>query len=246
MNMSMKASSSMLYWYPKVKDLPIMQPNTEMVLIDKKFNWIDWLEGNKKLRRNFTDRYMPEIINVARNIGYPLFLRGDHASGKHEWMNTCYVEKEEDIFCHIARVVEFNLCADIIGLPINALVFREYIKMDSRFTAFREMPVNSERRYFVKDGEVLCRHSYWVKEAIEQGYHTISLPKNWKTLLNKMNKESLGEVMLLTNYARLISSKIDGYWSVDFCKGKDDYWYFIDMALGKESWHPECLKKLMV
>lgn len=43
--------------------------------------------------------------------------------------------------------------------------------------------------------------------------------------------------MLITNtlFGRVMG---EGYWSVDFAKGQDGTWYFIDMAEGDQSWHP--------
>ena len=44
---------------------------------------------------------------------------------------------------------------------------------------------------------------------------------------------------LLTGYASMVARAIEGFWSVDFCKGADGQWYLIDMATGANSWHPE-------
>ncbi len=107
--------------------------------------------------------------------------------------------------------------------------------MDSKYTAFwGEMPVNPERRYFIEDGRVLCHHPYWIKEAI----HKPSV-ENWESLSDEMNQEPDGEVGLLTNLAEIIGQKVGGFWSVDFCKAKNGGWFFIDMAMGENSWHPE-------
>ena len=117
----------------------------------------------------------------------------------------------------------------------SALVFREFIEMDSGYTAFNGMPVNPERRYFIKDGKVQCRHVYWVEEAIQR-----PSVDNWRELSEKMNTETESEITLLTKYAEMVAKEFDGYWSLDFCRGKDGTFYLIDMALGERSWHPEC------
>jgi hypothetical protein len=58
-----------------------------------------------------------------------------------------------------------------------------------------------------------------------------------------MITETEEEVELLSDYAQTIADAVDGYWSVDFCKAKDGRWIFIDMAVGEDSWHPECAER---
>jgi len=225
---------SLLYWYPKIKDLPIPQPKTLWVVIDRA-EWVSALYGKNKIR----EEKITEIYNTARKIGYPLFLRTDHASGKHEWKDTCYVPSEDQLIPHVFRVIEFNELADILGLPYKALVFREFIELDWKFKAFwGEMPVSRERRYFIKDGKVLCHHPYWVEDAIRK-----PSIENWRELLKELNTETTDEIEILTGYAEMVARVLDGYWSVDFAYGKNGKWYLIDMATGEHSWHPECKVK---
>lgn len=230
--------TSMLYWYPIIKDLPIPKPKTTWVEIPfEVFEEYAYMEPRGKEPRIV--KYGPNILTKAKEIGYPLFLRTDLASGKHSWEKSCYVEKEEDLFKHIWEVVEFNFIADIIGLPCEALVFREYIPMASQFTAFwGKLPISPERRYFIRDGKIECHHPYWFEGAIEKsGFPPLTF--GWKKILEEMNKEPDEEVDLLTMYSDLVARVLDGYWSVDFCKARDGRWILIDLAEGEKSWHPE-------
>jgi hypothetical protein len=221
----------MLYWHPKIKDLDIPQPKTEILEMQVGMDeWFKWLDGKASIIPDYYDR----IHETSLKIGYPLFLRTDQVSGKHDWIDTCYVQSERDLMRHVARVVEFGMNVDIVGLDTRALVFREFIEMDSLYTAFRGMPVSPERRYFISDGEVVCHHPYWIKGAIQ----TPSRP-DWKKLSDKMNRESKSEVRLLTAYAQKVAQFVDGCWSVDFCRARDKTWYLIDMALASQSWHPK-------
>lgn len=220
--------NSMLYWYPKIKDLRIPQPKTEIYMIPKS-------TLAKLKEENMENLRIVEVNKVASRIGFPVFCRTDQASNKHFWDKASFIEKPEDTKSHIFEVISHNLLCGIMGLPFEALVFREYVPMDSKYTAFYgNMPVNPERRYFVKNGEIVCHHAYWVMEAINN-----PSVKNWKALSKQMNKETKTEVKLLSHYARMVSEKFDGCWSVDFCLSKKGIWYLIDMALGKDSWHPE-------
>lgn len=224
--------NSMFYWYPKIATLPIPQPKTVMLRIPKASELFrsvcdgDW---------SYFEPFKDDVTATADKIGYPLFLRTDQASGKHDWKRSCFVEKREDLLSHVGRVIEFNEMADLFGLPYTGFAFREYIPMDSRFTAFGgEMPVNPERRYFVSDGEVICHHAYWPKEAILQ-----PSIENWEDVLAEMNTQPVEEVDWLGRYAKRVSERVEGAWSVDFCKAKDGRWILIDMALAVDSWHPE-------
>jgi len=224
-------SDSMLIWYPKIKDLPIPQPKTEILLL------------NKKELESLWDESVPETLTekvkaICDKMGYPCFLRTDLASAKHSWKKSCFIDGKTELWKHIYEVTSFNLIADILGLDFKALVIREYIPMDTRFTAFwGDMPVNPERRYFIKDGEVLCHHPYWIEEAIAESKPPSVL--NWRELAKEMNIETEEEIKLLTTYAKMVAEHFEDYWSIDFCKAKDGRWILIDMATGQRSWHAE-------
>ena len=220
--------NSMLNWYPKIKDLAIMQPETNIVPIQ-------WMPAHQGIR-NF-----PQVYKAARQIGFPLFMRTDHFSGKHSWNRTCYVDKLHNLEANLLNLVEESEMAGMLGLPVNAIVFRKYVEMESAFIAFGGLPVSKERRYFVKDGRVKCHHAYWIEPAIEfWGATRAEEPPDWREKLQALNYESDVEIDLLTTYAQQVSQVLSGYWSVDFCLSKSKMWYLIDCATGEQSWHPPC------
>ncbi len=229
------SKNSMLYWYPKIEKSDMLKPRTIMVKL-----------------KNTDDRLMPicggdfspleeqwdEILTAARSIGFPLFMRTDEFSAKHGWEKTCYVPKEEDLKTHISNLFEESFMADILGLPIRALVFREYIQMNNLFKAFHgNMPVNPEIRIFIKNGKLLCHHWYWVKDAIRAAYNK-ELPNDWEEIIDMHTKMTFVGLVIL-EAEKKICPLFKGYWSVDFCQAKDGKWILIDMAKGEESWHPE-------
>jgi len=224
-------SDSMLIWYPKVKDLPIPQPRTEIISLTK-------TELDELYSEQVPSSVVEKVKKACDRFGYPCFLRTDLASAKHSWKDSCFIDGKTELWKHIYEVTSFNLIADILGLDFKALIVREYIPMDSSFTAFwGDMPVNPERRYFIKDGEVLCHHPYWIEEAIEESKAPSVL--NWREIAKQMNVETEDEIKLLTSYAERVAQQFEGYWSIDFCKAKDGRWILIDMATGEKSWHPE-------
>ena len=231
--------NSMTYWYPLISNLPIPQPRTIIVKLAADY-WdiMAVCDGDGAA----IEAQMDEIQEACGKIGTPLFLRTDYTSGKHSWNDTCYVPEISKIRHHISELI---VDTSLKELSIEALVFREYIQMDSKFTAFyKKMPVNPERRYFIHDG-VQCHHAYWIEEAIADSDEPwaargkSNLVPSWRELLAVMNAETPEEVKLLSKYALLVAGVLEGYWSVDFCMAKDGTWYLIDCALGDASWHPE-------
>lgn len=223
--------SSMLYWHPIIKrcDVPHTERNPGIVEVD--IDLYEFFDGNTGSLKQYDE----QLDCVAEKIGYPLFMRTDHYSGKHSWAETCYVE--EDWRNNIIALLDQSCMKE---LPVNAIIFRQYVEMASAFTAFGGMPVNPERRYYILDGKVICHHPYWIPDAIEQGTPSENLPGNWRDLVTEINAESPEEIAGLTKYAQEIGRYFtEGGWSVDFCKGRDGTWYFIDMAEAWRSWHPD-------
>lgn len=233
--------NSMLYWWPLASLTDIPKPQT-IIIWTGMSSLMNMLDGNP-----LPDYLKDFILLGGRNIGYPLFLRTDLASGKHSWKDTCYVPSEDVLFRHVYGVVEENDMAGIIGLNYQAIVLREFIPLEHHFTSFwGQLPISKERRYFIRNGKVECHHPYWSEDAIaisdwseEELIKAYNLPNNWRSLLADLNHESKEEIAFLTDYAEQLGKYLSGYWSLDFAKGQDGNWYFIDAALGEQSWHPE-------
>lgn len=226
------SKTSMLFWWPKVKGLHIPVPKTEVVEVPYQ-HLVGMLDG-----KSLPDEYKVRIIGVGRQMKYPLFLRTDMGSAKHQWEKTCFVSEEAKLFSHIWALINETLTAGMFGeLDPNALVLREYLPMDSAFIAFAGLPISRERRYFIRDGKVECHHPYWPKEAFGTLWRAPSEP-DWEERLGALNKESREEVKLLTGYSVAVGRVLSGFWSVDYAKTKDGTWHLIDMAEGEKSWHP--------
>jgi len=227
--------SSLLNWYPKIKDR-LLTPETEILKIDREDQnkLYGALDGN-----DIPNDLINKIQNSADKIRYPLFLRSDQGSGKHNWKDTCYVPDRDSLIGHIINLIEWHTCAGILGLQWEALVFREFLQLESIFTAFwGSMPVSRERRVFVRDGKVECMHPYWPIAAIRED-RANPLPENWKEQLEELNHSSFTELHLLEQMAMIFSSTIPGYWSVDFACDVNGSWFLIDAARGEISWHDE-------
>ena len=224
-------NTSLLVWWPKVKDLGIPVPKTEVVEIPYE-DLVSLLDG-----RHLSEVDEHRIIVACSHMGFPLFLRTDMAAAKHHWRKTCYVETARELFGHITNLIDCTLAAGMFGeLDPNALVFREFILLNSTFTAFDGLPIAKERRYFIADGQVSCHHPYWIESAVE-GSWTKPTDPNWQSKLAELNEETPEEIKLLSLYVGLVATIMPGYWSVDFAEAKSGIWYLIDMAEGGKSFH---------
>lgn len=232
--------NSLCYWWPRVADVNVPKPKT--IILPFGHERLSMLLDGKDPGQDF----WADLFSAGLKLGYPLFMRTDHSSAKHQYVDTCYVRSEGALENNVWRLIEMNALADVLGLPYEAIVLREFIPLASRFTAFGgSLPIAPERRYFVRDGRAECRHAYWPAEAIERVRQADALPCEWRGWLDEMNCESDDEVSLLSDYACLIGNALPGYWSVDFAKAADGRWIFIDSATGERSWHPEHVHEVM-
>lgn len=114
------------------------------------------------------------------------------------------------------------------------LIVREMIKTEARFTAFNDMPITQEFRFFARDGVVASYQPYWPAEAFNE--HAAPSIPDWKDKLEEMKVIDPDDLTTLGKVAAKVSSELGGYWSIDFLKDKDGIWWLIDMAEGDQSY----------
>ncbi|HPA47814.1 MAG TPA: hypothetical protein PK395_18770 [bacterium] len=230
--------SSMLYWWPRVENIDgIRKPKTILVPTDT-LKCLEFLDGKG------WPLDVDDLKSACERIGYPVFMRTDHYSGKHSWNKTCFVEGPENLLPNFARLID-KVC--MVELPIDAIAIREYIPMATLFYAFHgKMPINPEIRFFVRDGRVECWHWYWIPEAIKKsGAPVLDKMANeiyeseWRSILiNAQQSPGIGPNHVCKIWE--VAPLFQGYWSIDFCLSVSGEWVLIDMAEGEKSWHPEC------
>lgn len=225
------SKNSMFYWWSKVEALPIPKPKTVLIRHEDAFRGrlsLAPLDGEPDPA---FDKMIEEAKKAADEMGYPVFIRSDQYSGKHSWKDTCYVERREDVWGHVRQILE-EIEMMMMGPSFFGVAVREFLELDWRFTSHYGMPVAAERRYFVRDGKVECWHPYWPPAAIQE-----PSIRNWRRELKKLQTSTKGEIRLLTGYAEKVGQALGGYWSIDFCRGRNLHWYLTDMALGEDSYH---------
>jgi hypothetical protein len=208
--------SSLAYWFPIVSTLGIPVPKTTVIPCV----WEELI----------SPEFIAKLELEADSFGYPVFMRTDLSSGKHDWKNTCYVPNRSAIVHNLVLLDEYNT---IGRFGYTSIVLREFLRLETAFVAFPgDMPINKERRYFIRDGMVVCHHPYWPQKSFNETELSMYGRK-----LALLNHEEQDEITLLTSYSEKVASVLPGYWSIDFAKTEDGVWYLIDMAVGEFSYH---------
>ena len=226
------------YWFPILETIQGLNlPKTE-IFEHKGESLINLLDG---IRVDGFDDLASKIQKACVKFGLPAFLRTGLTSGKHDWENTCYLEKGDivSIRDNIYNLVEFSAMADIFGLATDTWVVREYLPVKKNLIAekYGNMPVTKERRYFINDGKVVHRQPYWPKVAVDEGGPNRD---NWEEILRQINHETKDEISILTELSELVGTKFKEYWSVDWL-WVNNKWYLTDMARGECSYKYEPL-----
>lgn len=207
--------NSMCYWYPRASNLGVPTPTTL-----------------------FCDLDSVSVAYFAKQLGFPCFLRTDLCSGKHDWKDSCFIPDEASIPSHVEKVLESNVRWQMLGIEPQAFVVREFLQLQTLFNAFSgSMPINKERRYFVKDGDVLCSHPYWEVSTFNNHPARMAEGDDWKEKLEILSKRNAAEIFILDDYASRIGKAIGGEWSIDFAQDIHGKWWMLDMALAYNSYH---------
>lgn len=249
--------NSMVYWYPVLREavtnIPRIQtPDTLFVDLTP----LNIYEIANE-RDDVSDAELEELAQCPAEwdaeqvqravdyIGYPAFIRTDTDSDKHNIEDAGRISSSD--ISHIDTTVDQLIRgaaghSGMMGAPrFNFFAVREWININSSFTAFDGTPIGPEVRVFARNGNVECHHFYW--------------PFNKDRMVNAVDGEydldaelqveemqvRIGCAMddFLRDAAAEISTYFDGYWSIDFAYTESGDWYAIDMARGDDSWHPE-------
>jgi hypothetical protein len=119
--------TALSYWFPKLVAAGIPVPRTKIVKMPIEaqkviWGWFDGEEGDGAEKPFFE-----ELSLATLDIGFPCFLRTDHTSAKHSWDETCFVESSSSLRQHVFNIAEFSEIADMIGMPWDTWVGREFL-----------------------------------------------------------------------------------------------------------------------
>lgn len=223
--------NDLAYWFPILETAGVPVPRTEIVMTGIDLSPL--LDGETPMG---FEAFLDSLRAACDRITYPCFLRTGHMSGKHDWTRTCFLAFPEDLASHVAELVELSALVDMLGLPTDTWVAREFLTLATGFQAFRGMPVAVERRWFFRDGDILCSHPYWPMDSIEN-----PSVADYRAKLLAMQSVQVSALPAMREIVQKVARAFEGSWSVDLALGADGTWYAIDMAEGGRSFHwPGC------
>lgn len=228
--------SAMSYWFPKLEAAGLPVPRTKLFKMPADVQQEIWEALDGKPGAGLIAEFARQVTVLAADFAYPIFLRTDHTSGKHDWKRTCFVERATDIASHLVAIAEHSETAGIIGLPWDSWAIREFLPTIPLAVCpnFGDMPVCREFRAFVDDGEVQCVHPYWPEKALMQGGITRPQP-DFLAKLYAFDVDILRKVPVLASRA---GAAVGGAWSVDVLETSRG-WFVTDMAEAHKSFHWE-------
>lgn len=235
---ALKPMASLPYWWERTRDLNIPQPATEYIPMDTK-DLINAVDGEPL-------DLEPLLAAAERVGGYPVFLRTDVGSAKHSYKDTCFVESAGEMVGHAYTLLDECFAADMFGEATpGGFAVRSFLSLDWSFKAFwGEMPIATEVRAFIRDGNIECVHPYWPAAAIANwaGTNPGRIQPDWEKRLEFQNSKIDRDIMTIRHHVEKVARVMDGWWSCDMALAVDDStWYLIDMAPGAVSYHlPSC------
>jgi hypothetical protein len=220
------------YWLPRIDAVTDRIPETWLCAPASRL--ISLADGAWP---EYFGEFLDDLAYAGRAAGYPCFLRTGHASFKHSWKGTCFVESPMQFVTRVRELVEESELASLMGLPYDVFAVRKMLKTVPLFHAFRGMPVTREFRFFTRDGKYACHHPYWPMSALEEGGPDT---ENWRELLDGSHVYGDAENGALLPLVEKCGAALPGYWSIDALEAEDG-WYVIDCAVADDSWHwPGC------
>jgi len=265
-NDDIEDKNSMLCWWPKVEKVDVPKPKTIVLKIKSEiigsifscyFSEGKDREECEKAGNGiqFIASIIDEKVKTDLN-GYPVFMRSDYSSCKHSgWKNPLY--RINDLFDFKNKIMPFIAeCHDISSKPSifgppapHAIAVREWLNIIKWTDVLPSLYGNIEVRVIVSKGKVSNIFPYYHISGLEahvlKYIENASREKARKDYYNIYVPMVESAAEILGEYAEKIvkdSGLHADDWSVDFAlvnkNGKKE-WYFIDMALEKDSWKPE-------
>jgi hypothetical protein len=224
--------NSALIWFPPIHAAGLPVPRTAFVAYEPMSLW-PICDGQEPLA-NFP---IAKLKETASQMGYPVFIRTDLASAKHDGPKSYRANSEADLPMCLGRTFEDNALKDIADATC-CWMFREYLNIGHAFTGFGGLPIGREWRFFADQDGAKCHHFYWPEQAFERGF---GVPEDWREQLAILSMEpDAATLETLTAMAlKAVQAIGEHCWSVDFAQDEAGKWWLIDMARAESSWHPK-------
>lgn len=229
--------TALSYWFPKIEAAGLPVPRTKIFKMPADAQQVIWnaLDGKTDAGTPLLD-FARHVAAESADLGYPLFLRTDHTSGKHDWKDTCFVAGPDDLPKHMLGIAEYSEMSSLMGMPWTTWVAREMLPTIPLGVCphFGNMPVCREFRVFVDGPEIICHHAYWPLHALHQGGCDMTEEEH-ADLCHR--QDALPDILALASKA---GKTCGGAWSVDVLDTARGL-FVTDMAEAHKSFHwPDC------
>lgn len=225
--------TALSYWFPKLEAAELPVPRTKILHMPLAAQEDIWAAFDGNDGCGGAAKFCDELRAAAVDLGYPVFLRTDHTSGKHNWNRTCFVPDAASMAKHVFAIAEYSEICGMMGeLPWETWVLREMLPTIpfGRCASYGDMPVCREFRFFVDAGVTRCSHPYWPRGALEKGAVDVSL--DYAELCRMPDEAALRAL------AEAGGRAVGGSWSVDLLETRNG-WFITDMAEASKSFHWE-------
>lgn len=224
--------NSALIWLPKIEEANLPSPKTLIV----NYNHHSILNIFDNLPCKEFDDLIVSVGQKCDEIGYPCFIRTDLSSAKHSGPGAYKINEPKEIGHVLYATIEDNEMKFWLEKeqPMAILV-RDWLDLESPFTAFSGHAIAREWRFFADSEKVICFHPYWPEDSLQ--FYNHSEPDNWKEKLAELHKEpdDLQELKSMAVIGAVFYGC--GTASVDFAKDTKGKWWLTDMAVAEDSYH---------
>jgi len=201
--------NSALIWFPPIQAAGLPVPRTMFVEYEPMSLWP--ICDGQEPRADFP---IEKLKETAALMGYPLFVRTDLASAKHDGPKSYRANSEADLLRCLGRTFEDNACKDIVDFT-RCWMLREFLTIGHSFTAFGGLPIGREWRFFADQDGLKCHHFYWPEEAFEKLYNAPrGGAKSWQfSRPNRMPKRCK-RFQIWPSRRRELSASTAGVWTL--------------------------------
>jgi len=235
--------TALSHWFPAVERvLPAGRyPGTVIVSPPEGCRLLRLLDGDEPPG---LDEFELRLAEAAKSFGYPVFLRSDLTSAKHEPGPPCIVRGEKALMRSVADIIEYQVTNLITPLGLDCWAVRELLPITPSFYAFGGLPIVPEVRVMVRNGRFERSFPYWPAKALAETARRVNgdpMRGGRFTLAMAALKLAANDARQLREMRELseaVCTELDGDWSIDWMK-TDRGWVLIDMADADSSWVPE-------
>lgn len=231
-------------WYPTTKAI-MGDRAPDTVIVETSLDFMPLMDG---ITVPGFDAFIADLDAAAESLGgYPVFLRSDHMSGKHEKTPTglppCFVHSKKDLIGSVLQIYEFTEMALWCSEGCDKWAVRKLLPSPAEVSGFFNLPIGPEWRFIVRDGVIAIDGCYWPKEAIRHPCWIDTrrelTPEEYITYYDRLlSPFAPGKYEELIALSCQIATALGGDWSVDWMQAADGEWYLIDMADADRSWIP--------